>query len=42
MSISIRAQVILSMQTSIALPASQRVAQCSTKSSTSFPAGHPR
>ena len=29
---SIRAHVILSMQTSIDLPDSQRVAQCSTKS----------
>jgi hypothetical protein len=33
---SIRAQVILSMQTSIDLPDSQRVAQCSTKSSASL------
>ncbi len=33
---NIRAQVILSMQTSIDLPDSQRVEQCSTKSSASL------
>ena len=33
---NIRAQVILSMQTSIDLPVSQRVEQCSTKSSASL------